>query len=167
MPTSERHAALRVIAAYKFLKVIFLLLMAAAAFGLVREARFEAFTAWVEQLPIHHGHGFLVQIIDRFLELGPRKFLAIGIAACIYASVFAVEGWGLWREKRWAEYLTTIVTASLIPIEVWEIIRNVTWLKVITLVANAAIVVYLIYLLRRPQTPGALGGSAKSRSRSR
>jgi len=152
MATRERHAALRVIAIYKFVKMAGLLLVAAAAFGLVREARFGAFAAWVEQLPIHHGHGFLVQLIDRFLELGPRKFLAIGIVACVYASVFAIEGWGLWREKRWAEYLTTIVTASLIPIEVWEILRHPTWLKMLTLVGNLAIVVYLIYLLRRPRS---------------
>ena len=159
MAHQERHAALRLIAIYKVVKMCFLLAVAAAAFGLVREARFDAFTAWIEQLPIHHGHGFLVQIIDRFLELGPRKFLAIGIAACIYAAVFAIEGWGLWYEKRWAEYLTTIVTASLIPIELWEIDRHFGWTKVVALIANVAIVIYLIYLLRRPAAGRGGSGS--------
>ena len=65
--------------------------------------------------------------------------------------MFVVEGWGLWREKRWAEYLTVIVTASLIPLEIWEIVRHFTWLKVFALVVNVAIVWYLIYLLRRPK----------------
>jgi uncharacterized membrane protein (DUF2068 family) len=63
--------------------------------------------------------------------------------------LFAIEGWGLWREKRWAEYLTVIVTASLIPLEIWEIIRHLTWLKVAALALNIAIVLYLLHLLRR------------------
>lgn len=151
MRTHRTPAALRVIAAYKLLKTFALLLVAAAAFGLVRESRFEAFADWLTQLPIHQGHGFVVRAIDRFLEIGHDHFRAIGIAATVYAAVFAVEGWGLWREKRWAEYFTTIVTASLIPFELWEIALHVTALKIVALVANIAIVIYLVLLLRRPR----------------
>jgi uncharacterized membrane protein (DUF2068 family) len=145
----EGHRALRLIAAYKLLKAIGLLLVAGAAFGLIREQNLQEFTDWLTNLPLRHGHGFLVHLIERLFELGPRKFLAIGIAACVYATVFLVEGWGLWREKRWAEYLTTIVTASLIPFELWEIQLHVTWVKVAAFVANVAILIYLIRLLRR------------------
>src|SRR5262249_25458998 len=145
----EGRRALRVIAVYKLLKSAGLLFVAFAAFGLVRPRHLQAFSDWLTNLPLRHGHGFLVHLIERLFELGPRKFLAIGIAACIYATVFLIEGWGLWREKRWAEYLTTIVTASLIPFEIWEIEQHVTWVKVTAFVANVAIVVYLIYLLRR------------------
>lgn len=149
MVAQEGHRALRIIAAYKLLKALGLLVVAGVAFGLVRPERLQSFSDWLVNLPLRHGHGFLVQLIDRLFELGPRKFVAIGGAACIYASVFLVEGWGLWREKRWAEYLTVIVTASLIPVEIWEILRHVTWVKVSAFAANAAIVVYLVYLLRR------------------
>lgn len=149
MPAHRPHAALRVIAAYKLLKTVALLLVAIAAFGLVRESRFEAFAAWLTQLPIYHGHGHLVRAIDRFLEIGHDHLRAIGVAAAVYAGVFAVEGWGLWREKRWAEYLTTIVTASLIPFELWELALHVTALKMLALVVNIAIVAYLIHLLRQ------------------
>jgi uncharacterized membrane protein (DUF2068 family) len=148
MPQST-HRALRIIAAYKVVKALFLLLAATAAFGLIGDGNLEALFAWVMQLPIHHGHDLLVRLIDRLFELGPRKFLAIGIVLCIYASVFLIEGWGLWREKRWAEYLTVVVTASLIPLEIWEIVHRLTWLKVFALVVNVAIVIYLVCLLRR------------------
>ncbi|HEY4350286.1 MAG TPA: DUF2127 domain-containing protein [Paraburkholderia sp.] len=147
------HRALRVIAAYKLLKASALLLVAFSAFGLVGQSHLQWLSDWIMGLPIHHGHGFLVRVIDKLFELGPRKFIAIGAAACVYAVVFTVEGWGLWREKRWAEYLTVVVTASLIPLEGWEIFRHVTWLKVLALVVNVAIVLYLIRLLRRPASP--------------
>jgi len=146
---AQRHDALRVIAAYKFLKMLGLLIVAVAAFGMVREARLVALADWVMQLPFHLGHRFLVLAIDRMLDIGPRQFIAIGIAACVYAAVFAVEGWGLWRGRRWAEWLTVIVTASLIPFETWELHHRFTWLKLSALIVNIAVVWYLAWLLRR------------------
>ena len=140
---------LRLIAAYKLLKAFGLLLVAAAAFGLVRTARVEAFADWIAQLPIQHGRAHLIRLIDHLPQLGPRKFLAIGSAACVYASLFVLEGWGLWRGKRWAEYLTVVVTTSLIPFELWEIFQRFAWLKIGALAVNLAIVWYLIRLLQR------------------
>lgn len=145
---AHTHRALRVIAAYKLIKVLGLIIVAIAAFDLIQSERVVALAAWITQLPIHQGHPRVVAFVDKLLGLGPRKFLAIGIVSCVYAGVFAVEGWGLWREKRWAEYLTVIVTASLIPLELWEIFHHFTWLKVLALVLNIAIVWYLIHLLR-------------------
>ena len=143
------HRALRVIAAYKLVKALALVVVAIAAFGLVKSARVEALAHWIMELPIHHGHHFLVRLIDKLLGVSPSEFVALGAAAGVYATLFAVEGWGLWRGKRWAEYLTVIVTASLIPLEVWEIVRHLTWLRVLVLALNVAIVLYLLRLLRR------------------
>ncbi|HET7063527.1 MAG TPA: DUF2127 domain-containing protein [Rudaea sp.] len=145
---AHAHRALRVIAAYKAVKALALIIVAIAAFDLVQSQHVVALADWVTQLPFHQGHRYAVAAVDKLLGLGPRKFIAIGTVACIYASVFIVEGWGLWREKRWAEYLTVIVTASLIPLEIWEIFHHFTWLKIFALALNAAIVWYLIHLLR-------------------
>lgn len=143
------HRALRVIAAFKFLKALCLVVVAVAAFSLERSARLDAFAEWIADLPIQHGHHLLVRFLDALLQLGPRKFVAIGVVACVYASLFLIEGWGLWRSKRWAEYLTAIATTSLIPFEIYEIVHHFTALKVVALAVNIAIVVYLIGLLRR------------------
>jgi len=90
-----------------------------------------------------------MRLVDAMLQLGPRKFAAIGAVACVFASLFLVEGWGLWRGKRWAEYLTVIATTSLIPFELWEIVHQFSLLKVCALMVNVAIVWYLIRLLQR------------------
>jgi len=145
---AHSHRALKFIAAFKLVKALGLIIVAVAAFNLVQWRHVVALADWVTQLPFHQGHRFAVEMVDKLLGFGPRKFLAIGTVACIYATVFIVEGWGLWREKRWAEYLTVIVTASLIPFEVWEIFQHFTWLKIFALVLNVAIVWYLIYVLR-------------------
>lgn len=145
---TQNHKTLRLIAIFKLVKAVALLLLAITAFGLVRQADLDIFAGWIAHLPIQNGHGFVVRALDSLLELGPRRFVAIGIAACVYATLFTVEGWGLWRGKRWAEYLTVIATASLIPLEAWEIHVGFTWTKVGALVVNVAIVIYLIYVLR-------------------
>ena len=76
--------------------------------------------------------------------MGPRKFVAVGIAALAYAALFAVEGVGLWLGKYWAEWFTVIATGSLVPLELYETLHRFGWLKLATLSGNVAIVVYLV-----------------------
>jgi uncharacterized membrane protein (DUF2068 family) len=70
-----------------------------------------------------------------------------------YAAVFAVEGIGLWMEKRWAEWLTVVVTASLIPLELWEMFHRPTIGKLAILLGNAVIVAYLVWHVRTKNKP--------------
>jgi uncharacterized membrane protein (DUF2068 family) len=142
-------AALRAIAIYKFVKGLALLLVAIVAFRLINTPTLEHLAAWIVQLPIRSGHGIVLRWVDDLLGLTPRKFELIGIGASIYATLFLIEGWGLWRRKRWAEYLTVSATASLIPFEVWEVFHHFTWLKVLAFALNVAIVVYLWRIVRR------------------
>jgi uncharacterized membrane protein (DUF2068 family) len=51
--------------------------------------------------------------------------------------------------RRWAEWLTTVITASLIPLEIWEFLERPNAGKAAVLVANAAIVAYLVWHVRR------------------
>ena len=146
---AHTEAALRAIAVYKFVKAVALLLVAAVAFRLVSTPALDYWANWIAQLPIRSGHGIILRWVDELLGLTPRKFELIGIGAAIYATLFFVEGWGLWRRKRWAEYLTVFATASLIPFEVWEIFHRFTWLKVAALALNVAIVIYLWRIVRR------------------
>jgi uncharacterized membrane protein (DUF2068 family) len=60
----------------------------------------------------------------------------------------AAEAVGLWYQKRWAEYLTLIVTTALIPLEVYELTAYVSWFKVVALIVNLAIVIYLLVAKR-------------------
>jgi uncharacterized membrane protein (DUF2068 family) len=143
------HEALRVIAVYKFIKAAGLVLVALVAFGFLHTPWLDATADWIEHLPIATGHGYLVRWTEALTDFSARKFLVIGIAASAYATLFAVEGWGLWTGKRWAEYLTIVATASLIPLELWEMWRRPTTLKAIAVVVNVAIVVYLWRLVQR------------------
>jgi uncharacterized membrane protein (DUF2068 family) len=147
--------ALRIIAIYKFVKATGLLILACVVFGLLHTEFLDAIANWVEHLPIQNGRNILQHWVDVLTGMTPRRFVVVGVAACVYATLFTIEGFGLWTGTRWAEYLTIIATASLIPFELWELVRFPTVTKAIVLIVNVAIVIYLWYLLKRGRRDAA------------
>lgn len=72
----------------------------------------------------------------------------VGLAA-IYAALHLVERTGLILRKRWAEYVTVIVTGSFVPMEIYEIVHHYNLAKVLLLAVNLAIVGYLWWHVRQ------------------
>ena len=87
--TKQGHPALRYIAAYKFLKALGLLLVAVMAFGFVHTPWLESTANWIAELPLRAGHGVFIRWMNQLLDFGPHRFVAIGVGACIYATLFA------------------------------------------------------------------------------
>jgi uncharacterized membrane protein (DUF2068 family) len=63
----------------------------------------------------------------------------------LYCVSEGIEAWGLWHEKRWAEYLTVLATAGFMYFEITAIIDRTTVIRVGALVVNLAILVYLVW----------------------
>jgi uncharacterized membrane protein (DUF2068 family) len=98
--------------------------------------------------PIQTGNTGIVHDLDRLFTLKSGTIELVAVAVLVYAVVEGIEAVGLWYQKRWAEYLTFIVTTSFIPLEVYELIHKFTPFKVFAFVVNVAIVVYLLYAKR-------------------
>lgn len=73
------------------------------------------------------------------------QLLALGAAG--YALVRFVEAYGLWRQRRWAEWFAVAAGGIYIPIEIYELLRRVTWIRFGLLAINVAIVAYLAAVL--------------------
>jgi uncharacterized membrane protein (DUF2068 family) len=86
---------------------------------------------------------------------GTLTLLAVGLL--LYGLLELVEGVGLWRARRWAEYLTVVATAAFLPLEVHELLKTVTITKVGAFAINVLAVVYLVLAKR---LFGARGGRA-------
>jgi uncharacterized membrane protein (DUF2068 family) len=69
----------------------------------------------------------------------------------LYATLFMIEGIGLWHEAPWGEYLTVVATSLLIPIEVYEIAQKLSVPRVGALIVNIAAVAYLVWRIRHPE----------------
>ena len=99
--------------------------------------------------------GFIVRELHRFLGVHRGTVTILAATAVAYCVVEGVEAVGLWRERRWAEYLTALATAGFLPFEVDELIKRVTVLRVGALVVNVAILVWLVW---RKRLFGVRGG---------
>src|ERR1700691_1538974 len=146
---------LRTIALYKLVKVLLLL---ALAYGEVRlsDASLTAkLVTWASARPLGLEHKVVTWLLEWFSGLSASRVHALRMVTLAYAAVFAIEGIGLWMQKRWAEWMTTIITASLIPLEVWELYDKPNFGKAAVLVANTAIVAYLVWHVRRTRAQHA------------
>src|SRR5437763_17221288 len=101
---------LEVIAGFKFLQAFTLILAGLGSLGLMNPGVSDAAGDWLERLAVGNGRRLVVAAAARILPIfnaaTPRHFAAIGIGLLLYAGVFLVEGIGLWRGKKWAEYFT-------------------------------------------------------------
>jgi uncharacterized membrane protein (DUF2068 family) len=100
-------------------------------------------------------HNFVVRELQRFLNLNSSTLAILIGTAVLYAVVESIEAVGLWRERRWAEYLTAIATAGFLPFEIKALIDRVTVLRVATLLINLAILFWLVW---RKRLFGVRGG---------
>ena len=105
----------------------------------------------------HTSHTGLLGEIRKAFSLQAGTLTKIGFVVSAYAVLEGAEAFGLWLQRRWAEYLTFIATAALLPLEVYEIADKRSPLKIATFVINLAVVVYLLLAKR---LFGLRGGAA-------
>lgn len=93
-------------------------------------------------------HSWLVRHLDDVGGWEVSTIRLLLVVAVAYAVLEGVESWGLWHEKRWAEYLTVVATVGLLPFEVHELTERVTVLRLLALVVNLAVLVWLLWAKR-------------------
>jgi len=140
---------LAVIAIFKFAKAALLVVVAIALFRLRHPQALAHFAAWLGALPVANGHEAVTRLVDWMLGLSAYRIEVFCAVVFVYATLYTVEGYGLWRDAEWAKYLTIVATSLFIPVELWEVLMHFTWLKLLALAINVAIVAYLVRLLRR------------------
>src|ERR1700733_454563 len=146
---SSQNGLIRLVALFKLLKAALLII---GGIGLLKLIHMDVATEldhWIVKLGFDPGSHYVNQAIQKATNLSPNKIKELGLTSFVYAALFLTEGIGLWLLKRWAEWLTVIITSSLVPLEVYEIYRHPTPIKIIVLVINIAIVGYLLYRIAK------------------
>ena len=104
------------IGAFKLLKSTLLIAIGAAALWGVPAAVLDRAlhaSRWTGALS---GHRTVREAVVKLLSMDAHTMRDLGIACLCYAAVFLIEGVGLLRGRRWAEWLTVVVTVSFIPV---------------------------------------------------
>jgi uncharacterized membrane protein (DUF2068 family) len=136
---------LRLIAGFKLLKATLLVAAGIAAIGLLNPDMAKIVTRWAMDLAADRHYHVLDMFLVHLVTVDERTLRLLSVGSFLYAALFYTEGFGLFFDKRWAEYLTIVTTAGLIPFEVFELHRHVTAIKLEVLIANVAIVAYLVW----------------------
>jgi uncharacterized membrane protein (DUF2068 family) len=90
----------------------------------------------------------LVSTIRHFFRLGSAELIWIGLGLIAYGVVEMFECVGLWRLRRWAEYLAVVATSAGLPIEIYELAKGFTPTKLVVFLINIGFVLY-IWLSKR------------------
>ena len=108
---------------------------------------------FAEQL-IAHTHlnpanGYPRIFLDLAGKLSDAKLLALAGFALAYAVIRLAEAYGLWFDRRWAQWLGAVSGGIYLPIEIYELFQHASWVKLIVFLANLGIVMFLVQRLAR------------------
>jgi len=81
-------------------------------------------------------------------EVTPGRLRWLALGAMAYALMRFAEAYGLWRGRRWAEWLGVVTAAVYIPFEAGALIRQPGAEPLVALALNLMIVLYLARVLR-------------------
>lgn len=148
MTRAHHNAGLAVIALFKLVKGLLLLLVGLGLLKLVHAEIATLFSLLIEALHLNADSRLIHALVLKVDALQPHGVLVAGIVSLGYAGMLLVEGIGLWLEFSWAAYLTVVSTSLLLPFELYEVIEQVSMLRVGVLLVNLAILFYLVSQLK-------------------
>jgi uncharacterized membrane protein (DUF2068 family) len=76
-------------------------------------------------------------------NISGTNIVMIGAIAITYASLRFAEGYGLWKQRAWAEWLAIISGCVYIPFEIYKVIRRPNELHWAILGINILVVLYI------------------------
>ncbi len=144
---TAHHQALRSVALIEALKGIVVLI---AGFGLLSflNRDNELFAEQIiRQLHLNPEHYYPQIFINAMARLEDSHLWALAGVAAIYATVRFVEAYGLWYERRWAEWIAALSGGIYIPFEIYELFHNPSGLLIGALSLNLVVVGYMVWLL--------------------
>jgi len=143
------RAGLRTIASYEAAKGLLVLTAGMGLLGLIHRDVQEM----GEDL-VRHFHMSPSSRYPRiFLELTGKVtdawLWALALGSVLYAAMRFTEAYGLWRDRRWAEWLGAASGAIYVPFELVELLRKTAVPRAVSLLVNLLVVGYLLWDLRR------------------
>lgn len=146
---APRITSVRLIAIYEAAKAVLVL---AAGFGLLTLLHGDTRQAATELLT--HLHLNPARETEQvFLEvagsLTDTRLWLLAAGALVYAVVRSAEAWGLWWDRRWAEWLGAVSGALYMPFELVAFAREPSIRHALFFIMNGLIVGYLARRLAR------------------
>jgi uncharacterized membrane protein (DUF2068 family) len=107
----------------------------------------ELLQRWIAWIHVDPGAAIIHRAIDAVTGVSHHTLEVMGFGSFLYATLYLVEGLGLWFGRRWAEWMTAVSTALLVPAEVSHLIHHPGIGIALILLVNLAVMAYLLRLV--------------------
>jgi len=145
--SSIAHKALRPIAIFEAFKGAIVLIAGFGLLSFLGRDNEEFAQQIIRHLQLNPAKHYPQIFITAMSRLNDSHLMAIAGFAALYAIIRFAEAYGLWYERRWAEWLAALSGGVYIPIEIYELMHRVTWLRAGALIINLIVVAYMVWLL--------------------
>ena len=93
--------------------------------------------------PYHRWSQQFLRAADKVSDTSIAMIAAIAIA---YATLRFLEGYGLWKQRAWGEWLAIVSGCVYLPFEIYKVIRHPNELHWVILGINIVVVIYIAWV---------------------
>jgi uncharacterized membrane protein (DUF2068 family) len=148
--SAPTKAGLRIVALMEAAKGLLVLV---AGFGLLtllhRDVQAIALRL-ISRLHLNPSKHYPTIFIDAASHVTDLRLWQLAWFALVYSTLRLIEAYGLWHERRWAEWVALLSGGVYLPIEIIEVIRVQSPFRVCTLLVNLVVVAWMVYVLLHP-----------------
>jgi uncharacterized membrane protein (DUF2068 family) len=147
--TAASRRALRAIAGFEALKGLVALAASLGLLSLLHHDLHHLALSLIGHLGLDPGAPFpalLLRDVDKLLAADRGSLL---LAAGAYVTLRWAEAYGLWKQRRWGEWLGALSGALYLPFELRHMLHRPTLATALVIAANLAVVGFLAWLLWR------------------
>lgn len=149
----RRDVGARLIVAYKVVKAVGEVLLAATLVVLAATGEMEALRDLAHHLREDVASRWSLLVGRALAAVTTRRGLhLLQIGLVLDGILSAVEGWSLWLGHRWGEWLVVAATATPLPLEVAHFARTHRPSRAALIAVNLAVVLYLARRIARRST---------------
>ena len=147
LPPAQRRL-LRAVASVELFKGIFVLILGVIAILLLHKDSWVIAESLLALFHISTDRRSAQLFLDYADDLTDARLWMLARLAFVYSALRFVEAYGLWKQRRWAEWVALGSGTLLIPLEIRELLRGVTLLRSAFFIGNLIVIFYMLYLLR-------------------
>src|SRR5579859_647617 len=121
---------LRLVAVFEAAKGVLVMLAGFGILALMHRDLQDYAEQLVAHMHLNPAKGYPEIFIDAAANATNARLWMLASFALAYSVVRWIEAYGLWRAKRWAEWVAVASGGIYVPAELYELARGVSWMKV-------------------------------------
>lgn len=148
----ERSGGLRAIALFEALKGLLVLVAGFSLLALIHHDLQDYAGQLIAHLHLNPAKRYPAIFSQLLSKATDTRLRDLAMLASLYSVARFIEAFGLWYEKKWAEWFALASGGIYLPVELYEISKGFSWMKFTFVALNLLIVLYLVVVLRYRQT---------------